>query len=110
MNSEQPEAAQRAALNADITATRAELGQTLEAIAAKTQVKNRAEQAARDTFAGVENRVAVGASRALNEVGAGWRRIRGLPARTRLSVVAVLGGALSAASAIVAVVRPKNQK
>jgi len=113
MSSDLPPTAQREALNADITATRAELGRTLEAIAAKTQVKTRAKQAARETVddvrqaaretaIGVGHRVSVTTSKARAEATGWWQRLRALPARQRLSVAAVLGaGVLSAAFAVV---------
>lgn len=100
MNSELPDTPQRDALNADITTTRAELGRTLEAIADKTQVKTRAKEAARDTVVGVKDRVSAGASEARAEAASRWRRLRAFAVRERLSVTAVLVGALSAAVAV----------
>lgn len=101
MSSEMPAMSQREALHADITATRAELGRTLEAIAAKTQVKTRAKHAAQETLVGVKDRVSAGASEVRSEAAGWWRRLRGLPTRSRLSALAVFGGALSAAVAVI---------
>lgn len=101
MSSEVPAMSEREALNADITATRAELGRTLEAIAAKTQVKTRAKQAAHETLVGVKDRVATGASEVRSGAAGWWHRVRGLPPRSRLSALAVFAGALSAVAAVI---------
>lgn len=101
MSSEKPAMSEREALNADITATRSELGRTLEAIAAKTQVKARAKQAAQETLVGVKDRVSAGASDVRSGAAGWWQRLRGLPPRSRLSVLAVSTGALSAVAAVI---------
>lgn len=101
MSSEMPATSEREALEAGITATRAELGHTLAAIAEKTQVKTRAKQAAQETLVGVKGRVAAGVSDVRSEAVGRWRRLRGLPARNRLSVLAVLAGVLSAAATVI---------
>lgn len=76
MNSELPLTAQREALNADITATRAELGRTSEAIIAKTHVKARAKEAARETAVEMKHKVSTGTDKARAEVASWWRRFR----------------------------------
>ena len=101
MSSEMPAMSEREALNADIAATRSELGRTLEAIAAKTQVKTRAKQAAQETLVGVKDRVSAGASEVRSGAAGWWQRLRGLPARSRLSVLAVSAGTLSAVAAVI---------
>lgn len=101
MSSEIPATPEREALNADITATRAELGRTLAAIAAKTQVKVRAKQAAQETLVDVMGRVSAGASEVRSGAAGWWQRLRSLPARSRLSVLAVFAGALSAVAALI---------
>lgn len=101
MNTNLPPTAQREALNADITTTRAELGQTLEAIAAETQVKTRAKEAARETAVEMKHKISDGTAKARAEAASWWHRFRGLPARQRLSVAAVLAGMLSTVPAFV---------
>jgi hypothetical protein len=67
----------------------------LAAIAAKTQVKTRAKHAAQETLVGVKGRVSAGASEVRSGAAGWWQRLRGLPARSRLSVLAVSAGALA---------------
>jgi hypothetical protein len=87
-----------AELKADITATRAQLGQTLEALAAKTHVKTRAKDAARDGITDLKRRGLEVASRARAEAVSAGRRIRGFAGtrKGQLSAAAVLAGTVTA--------------
>lgn len=92
------EALRQAEIKAHIAATRAELGQTLEALAAKTQVKARAEDAARDALSGLRNRALAVPSRLWAEAGQLVHRGSAVvrPVRRRLAVFAVLAAVLTA--------------
>lgn len=109
MNSELPATAQREALNADITTARAELGRTLEAIAAKTKVKTRAKQAAREAAVGAKDRVAAGAQEVRTEVVGWWQPLRRLSARQRLSVAAMLAALIGGLSATAAALKSRSK-
>jgi hypothetical protein len=93
-----PEALRQAEIKAHIAATRAELGETVEALAAKTQVKARAEDAARDALSGLKNRVLAVPLRLRAEAGQLVHRGSAVvrPVRRRLAVFAVLAGVLTA--------------
>jgi hypothetical protein len=106
--STESETTRQVELRAHIAATREELGQTLEALAAKTHVTARAEDAARD----VASRVKIGLlslpTRAAGAIASLWRRGYGSyrkvpPSRRRLSIAAALS---CGATALLAVTRP----
>lgn len=99
-------------LRAHIAATRAELGQTLEALAArthvKTRVKARAKDAARDTVSRVKIETMSLPLRASSGIATLWRRgYAGYssvpPNRRRLSIAAILSCGVTA---LLAVTRP----
>lgn len=100
--SEQPEPVQAPELKADIAATRAELAETLAALAAKTQVKARAEDAAKNALRQTKDELVSIPARALGGVNTLFQRLRArtTPVQRRLSVAAVLAGLLSALLAV----------
>jgi Protein of unknown function (DUF3618) len=71
---------QARALRQEIEQTRAELGQTVEALAAKVDVRARARQAARD-----------GTDRVRVQLGLAARSLRDSPGRTALLATALAG-------------------
>ncbi|NUR26059.1 MAG: DUF3618 domain-containing protein [Catenulispora sp.] len=95
-------------LRAHIAATRAELGETLEALASRTRGKARAKDAARDTASRVKIETISLPLRASSGIAALWRRAHAgyssvPPNRRRLSIAAVLSGG---AAALLAATRP----
>jgi hypothetical protein len=69
LNGDRPAAADTAALRADIARTRSELGDTIEALAGKADVKGRARDAAAQAAARVRDTVSSGAHAALDRAG-----------------------------------------
>lgn len=99
-----------AQVRAHIAATRAELGETLEALAAETRVKARAEHVTRDTVSGLKIGLMSFPLRAASSLAALWRRGstnygKMPPTQRRLSTAAVASGAVTA---LLAVTRPWN--
>jgi len=86
----------QAELHADIAATRAELWETLAALAAKTQVKTHVKEAARNSVANLKDRSAAFSSQLRAQTGSH---------RSQLSVAAVAAGGLTALTAVLAAIR-----